>query len=69
MKTSLEKSHSKFSNFKLTMLAMFELISFQGFWLTLALKNHLSNPLFGILFCTLILIFVISLIMMRKFKR
>jgi len=38
-KTSLERSHSGVSNFKLTMLALFAIISFNAIFVGLALYN------------------------------
>lgn len=69
MASSLEKSHSKMSNFKLTLLSIFELISFQAFWLVLGFKEQLGAIRFTALLIAFIALFVISILMMRKFKR
>lgn len=39
-KSSLERSHSKFSNFKLTILALLAIISFNAIFVGLALYNY-----------------------------
>ena len=44
MKTSLEKSHSKTSNFKLTMICLIGIIGFNLIFVGLVLFNY--NPIF-----------------------
>ena len=72
-KTSLEKSHSKWSNAKLTMLCLLSNIAVSAVWVVLALKNvFLNNNLkliFILLLCVSGLTFIITLLLFDKFKR
>ena len=67
-KTSLEKSHSAWSNTKLTALCVFTILVVTLFWVSLGLKSFLDKLFlpcvigFGILS-------VLCLLMFNKFKR
>lgn len=71
-KTSLEKSHSKASNAKLTFLCMLASIFTSGVFACLALfKGNFDN--FGIIICCIgggcLLLSIICLLALRKFTR
>lgn len=67
-KTSLEKSHSKASNFKLTLMCLLASISFVLLFFGLSLLN--KNKTIGIVVaaCGAVL-FILSFIMISKFTR
>ncbi|MDE7100485.1 MAG: hypothetical protein K2O05_01365 [Anaeroplasmataceae bacterium] len=71
-KTSLEKSHSKWSNAKLTMLCVLATIFVSVFWLLLGL-NGLDNFLNKIAYYCLLgasaLGTILCLVLFNKFKR
>lgn len=69
MKTNLEKSHSKWSNFKLTILCLFETLFISIFWLTLILKDKLENQYFYALLGISIIPSILGIILFNKFKR
>ena len=72
-KTSLEKSHSAWSNTKLTVLCIISSLAVTAVWVFLALKDTLFNKglvnLFTIGIVISSLISLITLIMFNKFKR
>lgn len=47
-KTSLEKSHSKLSNFKLTMICFLSILCVSAFWVGLGLLGNEAYRIFGI---------------------
>ena len=68
-KTSLEKSHSGWSNFKLTLLSVLTSLFSSAFWMILALKDKLETPLFiGLLIGSGVLT-AIGLLLFNAFKR
>ena len=72
-KTSLQKSHSAWSNTKLTLLCILASFAFAGIWITLALKNFFIvrnlDALFIILLVATSVVTFLCLIMFNKFKR
>ncbi len=72
MSTSLAKSHSKWSNFKLTLKSLLLVISFNALWVILFFKNELNNVnnfMFYLLLIIDIVILILAMISFRKFKR
>ena len=69
-KTSLEKSHSKVSNFKLTLICFIASISFSAMWAGVAFETIDSYKIFGIILgiCGGVF-FVLSLLLISKFTR
>ena len=68
-KTSLEKSHSAWSNFKLTLLCVLTVISVTAFWGTLALADRLPLPLTILLSALSLGLTAICVIAFNKFHR
>ena len=68
-KTSIEKSHSKWSNTKLTILALFTALAINLVWITLAFKNNLSNELFYSLIALFGVCSLMGLLAFNVFKR
>ena len=68
---SLKKSHSKFSNFKLTLLCLITIISFSAFWIGLALIgfNDINNIFSTSLAIGGGVLTLLGLIGFRAFKR
>ncbi len=72
MSTSLEKSHSKWSNFKLTIKSLLLVISFNALWIIILYKDELSsinNFMFPLVLIIDIIILILMIISFRKFKR
>lgn len=71
MATSLEKSHSKSSNAKLTLICFLLSLSFVGFWLGLFLAFAIESLLVvGIIVSVVsLLLLVLSLHIIGKFTR
>ncbi len=72
MSTSLEKSHSKWSNFKLTIKSLLLVISFNALWVIILYKDELSsinNFMFPLILIIDIIILILMIISFRKFKR
>lgn len=69
MKTNLEKSHSKWSNFKLTILCLFETLFISIFWLSLILKDKLQPALFYTFLGIGIIPSILAILLFNKFKR
>ena len=72
MSTSLEKSHSKWSNFKLTLKSLLLVISFNALWVIILYKNELSsinNYMFPLVLIIDVIILLLMIISFRKFKR
>lgn len=67
-KTELERSHSKWSNFKLTLKSLLLVISFNALWVILFFKDKLieTNP--SLFIVSLILDAVLLILMMISFK-
>ena len=69
-KTSLEKSHSKVSNFKLTLICFIATISFSLMWVGLALETIDSYKIFGIILAVCGGVFcALSFLLIAKFTR
>lgn len=68
-KTSLKKSHSKVSNFKLTLECLLGLIGFSGVWASIILKSKIDDKYFymGLIIASILLL--LSILMLRRFKR
>lgn len=72
MSTSLEKSHSKWSNFKLTLKSLLLVISFNTLWVIILYKDELSsinNFIFPLVLIIDVIILILMIISFRKFKR
>lgn len=72
MSTSLEKSHSKWSNFKLTLKSLLLVISFNALWVIILYKNELlsiNNYMFPLVLIIDVIILLLMIISFRKFKR
>lgn len=72
MSTSLEKSHSKWSNFKLTLKSLLLVISFNALWVIILYKDELSsinNFMFPLVLIIDVIILILMIISFRKFKR
>lgn len=68
-KTSLEKSHSVFSNFKLTLLSLITLVSFVLLFVLASLLSYLDDKLVISIFVIDFIVLIICLLLFRKFKR
>ncbi len=68
-KTSLEKSHSKWSNTKLTALCVVATIAVSAFWAFLGLKDYLNQVFFYIALGITAVLSLLSLLLFNKFKR
>ncbi|MBE6131198.1 MAG: hypothetical protein E7183_05705 [Erysipelotrichaceae bacterium] len=68
-KTSLEKSHSKWSNFKLTCLCILITLSISSLWVLISFKDYFRFVSFVIVGFSSIAILVLSIILLSKFKR
>lgn len=72
MSTSLEKSHSKWSNYKLTLKSLLLVISFNALWVIILYKDELSsinNFIFPLVLIIDVIILILMIISFRKFKR
>lgn len=72
MATDLERSHSKWSNFKLTLKSLLLVISFNLLWVILFFKDELINvntSLFVILLSADFILLILCMIGFRKFTR
>lgn len=72
MSTSLEKSHSKWSNFKLTLKSLLLVISFNALWVIILYTDELSsinNFIFPLVLIIDVIILILMIISFRKFKR
>ena len=72
MSTSLEESHSKWSNFKLTLKSLLLVISFNTLWVIILYKDELSsinNFIFPLVLIIDVIILILMIISFRKFKR
>ena len=68
-KTSLEKSHSGLSNFKLTLLSLITLVSFVLLFVLASLLSYLDDKLVISIFVIDFIVLIICLLLFRKFKR
>ncbi|MBQ7152599.1 MAG: hypothetical protein IJR83_01515 [Clostridia bacterium] len=68
-KTSLEKSHSKWSNFKLTLLSVLTSLFVTCFWVTLALKDKLDTTIFTVALIVSGVLTAFGLALFNAFKR
>jgi len=66
-KTSLERSHSTSSNFKLTILALFSALSMAGIWLSLAFLKYFSNSFVPIFMS--VGFFVLTILLIQLFNK
>jgi len=67
-KTELERSHSKWSNFKLTLKSLLLVISFNALWVILFFKDKLIEINPSLFIVSLILDAVLLVLMMISFK-
>ena len=67
--TSLQKSHSAWSNLKLTLLCVLTVIAVTVFWGTLALADRLPLPLAILLSALSLGLTVLCVIAFNKFHR
>lgn len=69
-KTSLQKSHSKWSNFKLTSLSVLASFFSCAIWIVLIFKENIKNEyLFYIPLILCVVLFILTMTMFSKFKR
>ena len=66
---SLKKSHSKWSNFKLTIIILLCSLFFCGLFIILALKEVLNNNIFIILLVCDAILLMFTILLINKFKR
>ena len=66
---SLKKSHSKLSNFKLTIIILLCSLFFSGLFIILALKEVLNNNIFIILLVCDAILLMFTILLINKFKR
>ncbi len=69
MSTELERSHSKWSNFKLTIKSILLVIFSNSIWVLLYLFNTLNKGLFVGLLIANIVILLLIITSFRNFKR
>lgn len=68
-KTSLEKSHSVWSNTKLTLICLLAILAVTAFWGTLTLFNVLQKTICYIILGCSAGLSVLCLLIFNKFKR
>lgn len=69
-KTSLQKSHSKWSNFKLTSLSVLSSFFSCAIWIVLIFKENIKNEyLFYIPLILCVVLLILTMTMFSKFKR
>lgn len=68
-KSSLSKSHSVFSNTKLTVLSLITIVFFTLMWLSIAYYLYQANTFVLIIGIISLLVFICCLIGFNKFKR
>ena len=68
-KTSLEKSHSKWSNFKLTILCLFITIIVSCIWIVICFINYFKLAYFVLILLGLLLLLILFIYLLIKFKR
>ena len=70
-KTSLEKSHSAWSNTKLTFLCIFSILVYSMLWVSVGLLvfKVITNALIYVMLGVFALLTILSLLMFNKFKR
>lgn len=68
-KTSLEKSHSKWSNFKLTILCLSITISVSAIWTVLTFIKIIEINIFLLVLLISIIILITNIFFLTKFKR
>lgn len=66
---SLKKSHSKWSNFKLTIIMLLCSLLFSGLFIILALKEVLNNNIFIVLLVADAILLILTTFLINKFKR
>lgn len=69
MSTELERSHSKWSNFKLTLKSILLVIFSNSIWVLLYLFNSINKGLFVGLLIANIVILLLIITSFRNFKR
>ena len=68
-KTSLEKSHSGFSNFKLTILSLLSLVSFVSLFVLTSLLSYNDSKLIISILLIDFIVFILCMLLFNKFKR
>ena len=68
-KTSLEKSHSKWSNFKLTCLCLLITISLSTIWVMIAFLKFIDIAYFILITVISLIVLVLTKILLKQFKR
>lgn len=68
-KTLLERSHSKWSNFKLTLITFMISLIVSSIWIVVAFKNYLKPIIFYITLPCLFLVLILFFYFIKKFKR
>ena len=68
-KNQIERSHSKWSNFKLTINILLLIIFFYSLWIILIFKDVFNQHIFYIISATDILLLLLILLSLKKFKR
>lgn len=68
-KTSLERSHSVKSNFKLTLICLFFTVTLNASIMLFALKDKMPKHLWGILCAVFAVLNLINLALFSVFKR
>lgn len=68
-KTSLEKSHSAWSNFKLTFVSLITSLIVSLIWILIAFKKYLEFKVFVILLVISGFLLLINLLCIKAFKR
>lgn len=68
-KTSLEKSHSKWSNFKLTILCLSITISVSVIWAVLTFIKVIEIDIILLVLLISLIILIINIFFLTKFKR
>ena len=69
-KNSIERSHSKWSNFKLSLLSLVASIAFSGIWFVLIFKESFSNEnQFYLVLAVNAVLIILSILLFSRFKR
>lgn len=69
-KNSIERSHSKWSNFKLSLLSLVASIAFSGIWFVLIFKESFSNEnQFYLVLAVNAVLMILSILLFSRFKR
>lgn len=68
-KTSLERSHSKWSNFKLTILCLSITISVSAIWAIFTFIKFIKIDILLLALLIFVIILMLNIILLAKFKR